>query len=213
MGCASSHDAHGLKLTKPAPVAGVTHCGPWLHHPEDITDFPEFPENYRQSLLCKALTKEVWEELKDKKDASGVSFKTCILSGAQNVDSGIGCYAGSHDSYTTFAPLFDQIVSMYHKHGKDAKHVSNMDATQLNCPKLPEDEAAMIVSTRIRVGRNLHGYPLGPGITNEQRIEVMTKVTEAFKSYTGDLAGNFYALNKLSKKEREQLIADHFLFK
>jgi hypothetical protein len=45
--------------------------------------------------------------LKGKKDAQGVSFETCILSGVQNVDSGIGCYAGSHDSYTTFAPLFD----------------------------------------------------------------------------------------------------------
>ena len=30
-----------------------------------------------------------------------------ILSGCQNVDSGIGVYAGSHDSYTTFEELFD----------------------------------------------------------------------------------------------------------
>ena len=33
-----------------------------------------------------------------------------ILSGCQNVDSGIGIYAGSHDSYTTFAEVFDDIV-------------------------------------------------------------------------------------------------------
>jgi protein-arginine kinase len=71
----------------------------------------------------------------------------------------------------------------------------------------------MIISTRIRVGRNLADYPLGPGISNQQRMEVLTRVTEAFKSYTGDLAGEFYALNKLSDKERKTLIADHFLFK
>jgi len=71
----------------------------------------------------------------------------------------------------------------------------------------------MIVSTRIRVGRNLKDYALGPGITNEQRIEIMTRVTKAFESYTGDLAGKFYSLNALTEKQRKQLIADHFLFK
>ena len=30
----------------------------------------------------------------------------------------------------------------------------------------------MIVSTRIRVGRNLADFPLGPGISREQRDEV-----------------------------------------
>lgn len=50
-----------------------------------------------------------------------------ILSGAQNVDSGIGLYAGSHDSYYTFSDLFDKVIEDYHKHGKEAKHVSNMD--------------------------------------------------------------------------------------
>jgi creatine kinase/arginine kinase len=66
---------------------------------------------------------------------------------------------------------------MYHKHNKDGKHISNMNASELNCPEFSPDEAAMIVSTRIRVGRNLADYPLGPGITNAQRIEVMERVT------------------------------------
>ena len=44
-----------------------------------------------------------------------------------------------------------------------------MDAASLDAPPLPEDEAAMIVSTRIRVGRNLEAFPLGPGVTKEQR--------------------------------------------
>lgn len=90
-----------------------------------------------------------------------------ILSGAQNVDSGIGVYAGSHDSYTTFEDLFDKVIEDYHGHKKEDKHVSNMDYTQLKCPPFPEDEAAMINSTRIRVGRNLADFPLGPGISEE----------------------------------------------
>lgn len=95
------------------------------------------------------------------------------------MDSGIGVYAGSHSSYKTFAPLFDKIIEEYHGHGNTKSHVSNMDATSLNCPTFPEDESSMIISTRIRVGRNLEGYPLGPGITKDQRIEVMDKVVKA----------------------------------
>jgi len=37
-----------------------------------------------------------------------------ILSGSQNVDSGIGLYAGSHDSYTTMSDLFDKVIEDYH---------------------------------------------------------------------------------------------------
>jgi creatine kinase len=100
--------------------------------------------------------------LKDKKDKAGFSFKEAIFSGCKNTDSGIGVYAGSHDSYTTFAPLFDKIIEDYHGHKKAAKHVSDMDASKLNAPPFAEEDARMIISTRIRVGRNLDGYPLGP---------------------------------------------------
>jgi hypothetical protein len=42
-----------------------------------------------------------------------------------------------------------------------------MDSSKLNAPDFPQDDGKMIISTRIRVGRNLADYPLGPGITNE----------------------------------------------
>ena len=101
------------------------------------------------------------------KDASGVSFKTCIFSGVKNLDSGIGAYAGSHDSYTTFKKLFDPIIEKYHGHAPDASHVSNMDASSIVNADFSPEESAMVNSTRIRVGRNLAGYPLGPGISKE----------------------------------------------
>lgn len=85
------------------------------------------------------------------------------------MDSGIGVYAGSMDSYYSFNYLFDKIIEAYHGHSKEDKHVSNMDYKQLNCPPFGKAEAAMVVSTRIRFGRNLEGFPLGPGITKEQR--------------------------------------------
>lgn len=88
-----------------------------------------------------------------------------------------------------------------------------MDYSKLVCPPLKNSEARMIKSTRIRVGRNLADYPLGPGVTKEQRKEIESKVVQALSSFEGELAGKFYSLSSLSEEERKQLIDDHFLFK
>ena len=49
-------------------------CGPHLKKPEQLTGYPVFPEGTK-SLLCKNLSRELWNELKDTKDAHGVTFK------------------------------------------------------------------------------------------------------------------------------------------
>lgn len=88
-----------------------------------------------------------------------------------------------------------------------------MDASKLKCPAFPPDEAAMIVSTRIRVGRNLAEFPLGPGVTKEQRDKIETTVSEALKKMTGEHVGSYYSLSNMKPEDQKQLIADHFLFK
>jgi len=75
-----------------------------------------------------------------------------------------------------------------------------MNASKLNCPPFEEADARMIQSTRIRVGRNLANFPLGPGLTKEQRNDVMRKVVQACSKFTGDLAGKFYPLNGMDKE-------------
>ena len=71
----------------------------------------------------------------------------------------------------------------------------------------------MVISTRIRVGRNLDGYPLGPGVTKDERLDIMKKVTEACDKFEGDLKGTFYPLEGMNEETSAKLIADHFLFK
>lgn len=88
-----------------------------------------------------------------------------------------------------------------------------MDYTKLNAPKFPKDEDAMINSTRIRVGRNLADYPLGPAVTKAQRVEIEEKVTKALSNFKGDLKGKYYSLGKMSAADKKALIDDHFLFK
>jgi len=180
---------------------------------DELMDWSSFFPAGTTSLLSKYLTKEIWEEYKDETDAAGVSFKTCVFSGIKNLDSGIGLYAGSHNSYTKFYKLFDKVVEDYHGHGVDAKHVSEMTSEGLSGAELSPEDAAMIVSTRIRVGRNLDGFPLGPGVTKEQRLDIMSKVTAAAAMFDADLQGKFYPLDGMSAADQKQLIDDHFLFK
>jgi protein-arginine kinase len=78
---------------------------------------------------------------------------------------------------------------------------------------LTDEEHAMIISTRIRVGRNLADFPLGPGVTKEQRLEIMAKVVGAADTFEDDLKGTFYKLDGMDKTTQQQLIDDHFLFK
>ena len=180
---------------------------------EELVDFNTFFLEGTKSSLSRNMTKEIWEEYKDQSCDAGVTFKTCIFSGVKNQDSGIGLYAGSHQAYTKFEKLFDKVVLEYHGHGKDAKHVSDMSSEGLQNSEFSEEDAAMVNSTRIRVGRNLADFPLGPGVSKEQRLDIMNKVVEACNTFEGDLKGTFYPLEGMDKATQDQLIADHFLFK
>merc|ERR1712160_149241 len=112
-----------------------------------ITKYPFFPSGTK-SLLSKVLTRDVWDACKDRKDKYGYTFQQCIFSGAKWTNSGIGVYAGCHEGFYTFSPLFDKIISDYHPHSPTDKHISNMDHNQLQCPDFPADEDKMINSTR-----------------------------------------------------------------
>lgn len=74
---------------------------------DDLQDYDTFFPEKNKSLLKKTMSKAIWDEYKDLKDASGVSFKICVFSGIKNPESGIGVYAGSHDAYKKFNKLFD----------------------------------------------------------------------------------------------------------
>ncbi|EDO49262.1 predicted protein [Nematostella vectensis] len=176
-----------------------------------------FPEALNKeeckSLLKKYLTAEMFNSLKDKKTAKGISLYDCINSGVVNLDSSCGVYAGDEESYSLFSPLFDKIVEHYHAPYKLAdKHTSDMNPEKVTAPNLDPD-GVFIRSTRIRVARNLKGYALTPGLTRKERNEIEKKVTEVLCSLTGDLAGKYYPLTGMDEATRQKLVDDHFLFK
>ena len=163
-------------------------------------------------MLCRYLTPEIFEALKDKKTHNGFTLEQAINSGVVNPDSSIGVYAGDKESYTLFAPLFDPIIEAYHGFGKEDMHQSNLNPDDLNAPN-PDPEGKYIVSTRIRVGRNVDDMPLGPAISREQRNQVESLVVEGLEELDGELEGSYYPLLGMSKEIQESLIKDHFLFK
>ena len=71
------------------------------------TIFPNFEPN---SLVKSCLTEEVWNLCRNHRcDKFAFPFIQAIAPGLkhQNSSNRIGVYAGSHDSYYSFAPLFD----------------------------------------------------------------------------------------------------------
>jgi creatine kinase/arginine kinase len=174
-------------------------------------NYPNLPKECN-SLLCKYLTPEIFEQLKDKQTSNGFSLEQAIRSGVENLDSGIGVYAGDAQAYELFAPLFDPIIKEYHGFEKSDRHQSNLNPEDLKNTDL-DPRGEYILSTRIRVGRNLADFPLGAGLSKTQRDEVEQYVVDALHSLDGELSGRYYPLYDMSSEIQAQLIKDHFLFK
>lgn len=173
--------------------------------------YPKFTKKHK-SLMAKYLTEEIYNKLKNKKIKNGFTIDMAINSGVKNPDSGIGVYAGDKESYSLFGLLFDPIIQEYHDFGEKDKHKSNLDTRVLKMKNL-DKEGKYILSTRIRVGRNIKGMPLGTAISNKNRKVVEKSVSKALKGFSGELKGKYYSLEKLTKSQKESLIKDHFLFK
>lgn len=176
-----------------------------------MKELPVFT-NDCDSLLSKYLSKAVFAELKDKQTRNGFSLQQAIHSGIKNPDSSIGVYAGDEESYTTFSALFDPVIENYHGFTKSNQHQSNFDQQDLQAPN-PDPDSDYIISTRIRVARNLSGLPLGPAITARQRKIVERLVFTALSKLQGKLAGTYYPLQGMTETDRLKLVAEHFLFK
>jgi creatine kinase/arginine kinase len=173
--------------------------------------YPNLPKDCT-SMLCKHLSRDVFELLEDKKTANGFRLKDIINSGVNNIDSGIGLYAGDEESYRLFAPLFDPVIEEYHGFSPNDKHKSSLNPDELNAPN-PDPKGEFIISTRIRVGRNLDNMPLGTAVSKNQRDSIEATIVEGLHTLDGELEGNYYPLLGMTKEVQDQLIKDHFLFK
>jgi len=174
----------------------------------NMTDMPEIKSKH--SLVAKYVTAPLWEKLSGVvTKTAGFTLAKAIACAVQFDDQHCGIYAGDWDSYKDFSEVFDPLIQEYHGISADAVHTSDMDASKI---KGNIDPTAPVKSTRIRVGRNIDGFGLSPGITKEQRVGVENLMKKAFANLEGDLAGTYYPLTGMAENVRQQLVDDHFLF-
>jgi len=166
-----------------------------------------------KSLLKKYLTKSVFDQLKDKKTALGATLLDVIQSGIENLDSGVGVYAPDAEAYSLFAPLFDPIIEDYHVGFTQTDKHPAKDFGDVNSLVNVDPEGQYVVSTRVRCGRSMQGYPFNPCLTEAQYKEMEEKVSSTLTQLTGDHKGTFYPLTGMTKEVQQKLIDDHFLFK
>lgn len=163
------------------------------------------------SLVQKYLPKDCWLWLQ-KSTKYGTSLIDCVKSAVENPDSKVGLYAPDPDCYDTFPEIFWPVIGDYHKVDVySLKSVHDFGDPNLLSEFDPKYNDS-IISTRIRVGRTLHGYPMGPKLSRETREQIKMEMLEAFKNLLGEFYGDFTELAELSNDERDHLIQTHYLF-
>ncbi len=171
----------------------------------------QFKNQGKTSLCQKYLPPDCWAWFQ-KKTKFGSTIIDCVKSAIENPDSSVGLYAPDPDCYDVFPELFWPVISDYHK--VDASSIQSVhdfgDPKQL--ADLEKKYMNSIVSTRIRVGRTLKGFPMAPKLTRELRETVEERMIDAFKELQGDLYGDYLQLNELSNQERDNLIESHYLY-
>lgn len=162
-------------------------------------------------LMKKHCSEVVQMQLKDVVTPHGWTLQKAIQSGIDNPDSSIGVYAGDPESYTMLAALFDPIIREYH-HYEMTGHKSDFSLTGLPVENL-DPEGKYVISTRIRVGRNFAKYAFPSAISAEDRAALEREIVGVLKELPGDLKGEYFPLDGMSEEVRQQMVADHFLFK
>jgi creatine kinase/arginine kinase len=161
------------------------------------------------ALVKKHLSPDLYQQLRHLQTRSGFTLEKAIRSGIQNPDSTIGIYAGDAESYQVFSPVFDPIIHEYHHFPKGEAHVSDFTV-----PDLPpaDPEGKYILSTRIRVARNLKDYEFSPHISPSHRKRLEETIIKALDTLKGDLGGEYVSLKNIEKNPTQPLKSDILVF-
>ena len=177
----------------------------------------------KPSLVAKFCTKELWDKYKNvvSSGPGKWTLARAINTGVTNPESFVGCHAGDRESYDDFKDLFYPVIEAYHKgfSMEEGGLLAGTPSERMDPSKITVDLSdsakSKIVSTRIRIARNLAMFPLNPGGTRESRIEVAELMRKVYDTIPeGDeLKGEMFLHSTMSDEQRQKLIDDHFLFR
>ena len=176
--------------------------------------FPQFHPDSR-ALVKQYLTPAVYEQLAPLETRTGFTLAAAIQSGLKNPDSHIGIYAGDALSYSLFSSLLDPIIHVYHSVEKTFEHSPDFDQTGLNQTGLDQTgldqtrldpldpNKAFILSSRVRVARNLSGFCFPCHISSRERTRVEALIFDAAKKLPGKLGGSYLSFKDLSPSQMQ----------
>ncbi len=164
-------------------------------------------------LVEKFLTENIRKSLSDVQARCGFTLNDVIRSGLENPDSNIGAYAGDADCYTKFASLFNPIIEDYHGFPNDGIHRQNFSELDSASTQQLNLNNKRILSTRIRVARNVEGAAFPPAISATARLKLEQCIVSALENLKGEFVGTYYSLMDMTEEVQDRLVRLHFLFK
>ena len=152
------------------------------------------------SLLTRYLDDALRTELSKRVTTGGVRLEDVIRSGLCHPDSSIGIYAPDYQSYAVFQELFEPILH-------------NFLAPSLTLSKdLACLNPAAVVSTRVRVARNLSGYAFTAGMSRPERLGVEAKIAGACGALGPEFRGWVRRLGDLPHRRLDSMISSRLAF-
>ena len=140
-------------------------------------------------LAAQFCTQELWDKYKDKVSSGPAKWTLAraINSGTLYPESFVGCHAGDAESWDDFSDFFYPVIEAYHRgfSVSTAKAVEGTLSERMDPAKISFNLSASahdkIVSTRMRIARNLSMFPLNPGGTKETRSEICTLMSQVYE--------------------------------
>ena len=176
------------------------------------------------SLAATFCTPDVWDKYKDTVSSGPGKWTLAraINSGIMFPRANMGCHVGDAESYDDFKDLFYPVIRAYHGFDMESARSSaentacdGIDGAKISV-KLTASARRKVVSTRIRVARNIAGFPLNPAGSRQSREDVAMLMEEVFAGLAQAdpaLAGRFHLHSCMSDAQRQALVDGHWLFR
>ena len=104
-----------------------------------------------------------------------------------------------------FSDLFDPLIEMKYNYRSNQRQYHDMDVNKLRFPYESEqtfDWNKYILSSRIRLTRNLSGFTFPTFCTRAERRRVESQLSKAFEQFNG----NYYRLSSINEQQQEKLV-------
>jgi len=161
-----------------------------------ILPFPCFSAD-ATSLASRYLTKEIYDKLIHLQTRYGFTLSDALQSGIENPDSSIGIYAGDSESYDLFDAIFRPVIAKYHNIDGTLPCPMKSDFTSITLPD-PDPEHQYIISTRIRVARNLANFPFTPILSLTDRKQVENVIIDSLDDIESPFKGHYTPIKETS---------------